>query len=122
MKKIVPITCTVLIAALAGLPNLLAMAGSSLSLAKNIIVSPAQAAGTRVYNLRVDGMTCPFCAKTSEKALRAIPGVKSVSTNLKRGVISVCATPSARLTAPKMQALFARKGFTFRSMSTGRTC
>ncbi len=122
MKKFVPISCAALIAALAGLPDLLSTAWSPLAGAQNIIVSPAYAAGTRVYNLRVDGMTCPFCAKTSEKALRAIPGVKSVSTNLKIGVISVCAAPAARLTAPKMKTLFAKKGFTFRSMNTGRSC
>ncbi len=122
MKKILPVTLTAVAAALVALPSTQQTAWTPLSLAKNIIVSPAYAAGTKVYNMRVDGMTCPFCAKTSEKALRAIPGVKSVSTNLKKGVISVCASPSARLTAPKMKAMFAKKGFTFRSMSTGRTC
>ena len=91
-------------------------------LTDTLIISQAQAAQTRVYHMRVDGMTCPFCAKTSQKALRAIPGVKSVSTNLKRGVITVCASPSAHLTASRMRSLFAAKGFTFRSMSTGKSC
>lgn len=80
------------------------------------------AATGKSYNMRVDGMTCPFCAATSEKALKAIPGVKSVSTNLKKGVISVCATPTAKLSASKMKGLFAAKGFTFRSMSKGGSC
>ena len=122
MKKIFPVTLTAVAAALLTLPTVLHTSWSSLSLAKNIIVSPAYAAGSKVYNMRVDGMTCPFCAATSEKALKAIPGVTSVSTNLKKGVITVCAAPSAQLSASNMKAMFAKKGFTFRSMSTGRSC
>ena len=84
--------------------------------------APAQAGGGKVYQMRVDGMTCPFCAKTSKKALRAIPGVKSASVNLKKGVVSVCAAPSAGLSAARMKKLFASKGFTFRSMRVGGRC
>jgi len=88
----------------------------------NLFVSPALAAQTKTYHMRVDGITCPFCVKTSEKSLRRIPGVKRVSTNLKKGVITVCATPAAKITSGKMRSLFRKKGFTFRSMRTGRSC
>ncbi len=122
MKKSGPFTLTALAAVLFGAPGILPSTWSPFELAKNMIVSPAHAAGSTVYNMRVDGMTCPFCAATSEKALKAIPGVTSVSTNLKQGVITVCAAPSAGLTSSKMKNMFAKKGFTFRSMSSGKTC
>ncbi len=122
MTKYTPIALAAVAAILVGLPSTLPSNWSPLTLTKNLIVSPAYAAGSNVYKMRVDGMTCPFCAATSEKALKAIPGVTSVSTNLEKGVISVCAVPSANLTSSKMKDMFAKKGFSFRSMSTGRAC
>jgi len=74
------------------------------------------------YSLRVDGLTCPFCAATSEKALRGISGVRSVTTNLKAGVISVCARPGVRFTDAQLSALFLSKGFTYRGMSRQGRC
>ena len=84
--------------------------------------TPAFAAETTTYHVRVDGMTCPFCKASSERALRAMPGVKSVHTNLKKGIVTICAAPSAHITASSMKTLFANKGFTYRSMSTGKSC
>ncbi len=121
MKKL--LTVTALVAAIGtlsqGIQNLVPTNGGSLT---NFLVSPAWAGKTQTYHMRVDGITCPFCVKTSEKALRKIPGVKRVSTNLKKGVITVCASPSAHITSGKMRTLFTKKGFTFRSMSKGRSC
>ena len=122
MKKTTHLTLTALAAAIFSLPIAQQTGGSPVSLLRNIMVPPAYAANSKVYHMRVDGMTCPFCAATSEKALRAMPGIKSVRTNLKKGVITVCAAPSARLSASKMKVMFAKKGFTFRSMSTGKAC
>jgi len=118
----IPLSLAVLVAGAIGLSNLPRSGIFAFGAIKNLVASPAQAAQTKTYRIRVDGMTCPFCAATSEKALKAIPGVKSVSTNLKKGVISVCAAPSANLTSGKMKSLFASKGFTFRSMRTGNAC
>ena len=122
MKKISPLTLTALVASVAALPGLMQTGWSPLSIVSHAIVTPAQAAGSKVYKMRVDGMTCPFCAATSEKALQAMPGVSSVSTNLKKGVITVCAAPTAHISASKMKSMFAKKGFTFRSMSIGKSC
>ena len=105
-----------------GLPVGKTAEGTGPNLLTGLLVSPAEAAQGKVYHMRVDGITCPFCVKTSEKALRRIPGVQRVSTNLKKGVITVCASPSANISAARMRSLFAKKGFTFRSMSRGRSC
>ncbi len=67
------------------------------------------------YDLRVDGMTCPFCVATSEKALKKIPGVHFVHTHLKRGLIHVCASDDALPDDAALARLFEERGFTYRS-------
>lgn len=74
------------------------------------------------YNLRVDGMTCPFCAATSEKALKKIQGVHAVSTDLKKATISVCAAEEAEMTDAKLSKLFKKKGFTYVSKTKQEQC
>ncbi len=78
------------------------------------------------YEFRVDGMTCPFCAATSESALRNIDGVSSANADLDAGLISVCASRDVVFTDEQLTELFLDRGFTYRSMaevSTGEeTC
>jgi mercuric ion binding protein len=74
------------------------------------------------YNLRVDGLTCPFCVATSERELRQIEGVTAVSTDLRTGVISVCASDAVAFTDEQLRRLFLAKGFTYRSMTRQDGC
>ena len=74
------------------------------------------------YDLRIDGITCPFCVATSEKALKKIEGVKFVSADLKAGVISVCADDSVVFTEDQLRTLFLDKGFTYKSMTRRDGC
>lgn len=85
-------------------------------------VVPAIAAETQ-YTLRVDGITCPFCISTSEKALKEIDGVKGVTSDLKEGTITVCAdAEKVSLTDEKLTELFLEKGFTYKGMETAEQC
>lgn len=79
-------------------------------------------AGDVQYDLRIDGITCPFCVATSEKALKKIDGVKAVSADLRAGVISVCADESVEFTDAQLRELFLDKGFTYRSMTRREGC
>ncbi len=72
--------------------------------------------------IRVDGMTCPFCAATTEKALSEVSGVKSVHTNLEKGVITVCAANDAKLDEVSLKEMLLKKGFTYASKETSNTC
>jgi len=83
--------------------------------------SAANAADVQ-YNIRVDGMTCPFCVATSEKALKKIKGVTRVSTNLKKGLIRVCTADSVTFTDKQLKTLFLKKGFTYKSMTKDNGC
>ena len=74
------------------------------------------------YDLRVDGMTCPFCLATSEKALKKIQGVRYVSSNLDSATISVCGPASLEFDEAELSDLFKTKGFTYRSLEKQKNC
>jgi len=74
------------------------------------------------YDLRVDGMTCPFCAATSEKALKKIKGVTEVSTDLKKATISVCASEETDMSDEKLKKMLKKKGFTYVSKIKQEQC
>lgn len=73
-------------------------------------------AGT-LYELRVDGLACPFCAYGIEKKLSRTAGVESVEVDLERGLVLVKAKEGARLTERQMRRLIEDTGFTLRGMT-----
>jgi len=87
-----------------------------------VFVSAAAMAAEVQYDLRVDGITCPFCVATSEKALKKIEGVKHVSANLETGVISVCTDDTVVFTDEQLTKLFLDKGFTYKGMTKLDAC
>jgi len=74
------------------------------------------AAGTQ-YDLRVDGLSCPFCAYGIEKKLMQTEGVESVDIDLERGVVIVKTREGVKLTEPQMKRLVKEAGFTLRSLA-----
>ena len=74
------------------------------------------AAGTQ-YNLRVDGLSCPFCAYGIEKKLIRTEGVESVIFDLEKGFVIVKVEEGVTLTEGQLKQLVDDAGFTLRSMS-----
>ena len=74
------------------------------------------------YDIRVDGITCPFCVATSERALKKIDGVHAVGSNLDTGTIFVCADSKVAFTNAQLKQLFLDKGFTYRSYAKKVGC
>ncbi len=74
------------------------------------------------YDIRVDGITCPFCVATSERALLKIAGVHAVGSNLETGTIFVCADSQVTFTDAQLKQLFLDKGFTYRSFEKTSGC
>ena len=74
------------------------------------------------YDIRVDGITCPFCVATSERALMKITGVHAVGSNLETGTIFVCADRQVTFTDAQLKQLFLDKGFTYRSFEKSPGC
>ena len=78
---------------------------------------PAFAAGTH-YQIRVDGLACPYCAYGIEKKLKQIDGVEKIDVDLDKGLVTVDVAEGTTLTEPQMKKLFKDAGFTYRSMKT----
>ncbi len=74
------------------------------------------------YDIRVDGITCPFCVATSERALKKIKGVHAVGSDLETGTIFVCAESRVAFTDAQLKQLFLDKGFTYRSFAKTSRC
>lgn len=95
---------------------------AALAIGPMVLSSPVAAKEVR-YVLRVDGMTCPFCVATSEKTLKTMAGVKSVSTDLDHGTITLCADDKeARLDDATLAKMFRQRGFTYRGKQSGAAC
>jgi copper chaperone len=77
----------------------------------------APADGTR-YQMRVDGLACPYCAYGIEKNLKKISGVDKIDVDLNNGLVTVNVAEGVTLTDSQMAKLFTDAGFTFRSMVT----
>ncbi len=69
------------------------------------------------YELRVDGLACPFCAYGIEKKLKKTAGVKTVEFDLEAGKVIVTTEESARFTEKEMERLIEEAGFTLRGMT-----
>ena len=79
-------------------------------------------AGDVQYDIRVDGITCPFCVATSERELKKIEGVHEVGSDLASGIIFVCAGDQVVFTDAQLRKLFLDKGFTYRSYKKKPGC
>lgn len=75
------------------------------------------AAGTQ-YELRVDGLACPFCAYGIEKKLMKTAGVEAVEIDLDKGLVIVSAEAGATFSEAQMKKLVDDAGFTLRGMTT----
>jgi len=70
------------------------------------------------YQMRVDGLACPYCAYGIEKNLKKIDGVEKIDFDLNNGLVTVNVAAGVTLTDAQMVKLFTDAGFTFRSMVT----
>lgn len=66
------------------------------------------------YQLRVDGLACPFCAYGIEKKLGALKGVERVETNIKNGVVVVTMHDGTTLDEATAKKAVKEAGFSLR--------
>lgn len=72
---------------------------------------PARAAGP-VYELRVDGLSCPFCAYGIEKRLNQLEGVAGLDTRVEDGIVEVIMEEGESLERSEAEAAVDEAGFT----------
>ena len=82
----------------------------------SLLISAAALADGLQYQMRVDGLACPYCAYGIEKHLKKIDGVGKIDVDLDNGLVTVNVATGVTLTDEQMVKLFNNAGFTFRSM------
>ena len=73
-------------------------------------------AGGVQYELRVDGLACPFCAYGIEKKFKKTPGVTGVEFDLERGLVIVHTAEGVELSEERLERIVADAGFTLRGV------
>ncbi|MDZ7752896.1 MAG: heavy-metal-associated domain-containing protein [Gammaproteobacteria bacterium] len=76
----------------------------------------AAAAGTR-YELRVDGLACPFCVYGIERKLQEIDGVEQVDVDLSQGRVTLQVRDGVEIAESQMKTVIQEAGFTYRGMT-----
>ena len=67
------------------------------------------------YQLRVDGLACPFCAYGIEKELKRTEGVAGIAIDINAGTVTVTMAEGATMTEAKASQIVKDAGFTLRS-------
>ena len=73
------------------------------------------------YQLRVDGLACPFCAYGIEKELKRTEGVAGIAIDINAGTVTVTMAEGATLTEARADRIVKDAGFTLRSFKEVRT-
>lgn len=79
--------------------------------------SSASFAGGTEYDLRVDGLACPFCAYGIEKKFTKTKGVESVDVDLKNGLVIVKTSEEKSFKEDELKTIINDAGFTMKSMT-----
>jgi len=74
------------------------------------------AAGTR-YNLKVDGLVCPFCEYNIKKKLSKLDDVETVDVNLKKGTVDIVVAEGKTLQEKVVKQEIKDAGFTLKSIN-----
>tara|TARA_R110001583_G_scaffold186189_2_gene346818 strand:- start:10360 stop:10677 length:318 start_codon:yes stop_codon:yes gene_type:complete len=73
-------------------------------------------AGESLFEIRADGLACPYCAYGIEKKFMAIKGVKHVDIKLKEGLVKVTGDDKLSFKEQQLKTLFDDAGFTYRTI------
>lgn len=79
-----------------------------------ILAAAGVLAASPTYQLRVDGLSCPFCTYGVEKKLGAVPGVQGLETHIKDGTVIVTMKDGATLDEATAKQAVKEAGFTLR--------
>ena len=64
------------------------------------------------YQLRVNGLACPFCAYGIEKELKRTDGVDGIEIDINAGIVTVIMTEGATMTETQASQIVKDAGFT----------
>lgn len=83
------------------------------------LLLPAKAADAELFSaeLRVNGLSCPFCAFGIEKKLLGVPGVREVEVFLDEGRIALRFEPDNAATVSELEKAVEKAGFKLAAVS-----
>ena len=84
----------------------------TVAFAISLLLPVAAFAAQTQYQLRVDGLACPFCAYGIEKALTRTDGVEGIDIDINAGIVTVTMADGAAMTEEKAQQIVKDAGFT----------
>lgn len=87
-----------------------------------VLAAPAWAGqGSKVYELGVDGLACPYCAYGIEKSLTAMEGFQKLDIDMDKGIVTVTLAGDAPFDEATAKEIVADAGFTLRRFERGET-
>lgn len=84
------------------------------------LTSASAFAAQQAYKLRVDGLSCPFCAYGVEKKLNAIKDVQGVGVDIASGTVTVTMAEGASLDEATAKQAVRDAGFTLRGFESAQ--
>ncbi len=83
-------------------------------LAVALLLASATSALASVGEVRlyVEGLACPFCTFGIEKSLKQVPGVVSLETTIRTGLVRIQLEPGAQLDPAALNEAVKKSGFT----------
>lgn len=76
------------------------------------LFATAALAASPTYELKVDGLACPFCAYGIEKQLNRIEGVAGLETDIQAGTVMVTMQDDHALSESRTRLAVDQAGFT----------
>ena len=77
---------------------------------------PAMAASN--YIIKIDGMTCKYCAYNVKKRLKKLEGVEKVEVDQDKGLATIQVKTGTQLTDEQLKAEIAEAGYNYRGMQS----
>jgi mercuric ion binding protein len=68
------------------------------------------------YQLKVDGLVCPFCEYNIEKKVGSLEGISDVKANLENGTVSLILAEGTTLPEANIRKAITDAGFTLKSI------
>lgn len=74
----------------------------------------------REISIRVDGLTCPFCAYGLEKKLKRLEGAEKIHIDIEKGIALIQVREGSDIDEKNLKKAVEDAGFTAREITYGR--
>lgn len=92
--------------------------GLTVIIATNALLWSASSISAGIqYDMRVDGLACPFCAYGIEKNFTKTEGVESVDINLQKGLVIIKTREGTTFKEENLKKIINDSGFTLKSVT-----